>query len=157
MPRGQCRHGFVQHLHRLFALGQCLGGFLGLFGGQLQLLVMALGGLFDRLGFLDEPRLHRLGVLRKAGFALGLAGIFGEPGIEPGNLGLGGAAAFGQRVPFDQRALEDGGGDRLFLAQRRQAFRTLFITESDTGTVLKAEFPEELGIRGAPMASGACA
>lgn len=33
--------------------------------------------------------------------------------------------------------------------------RTLFITESDSGSILKAEFPEELGISGAPMYSGA--
>lgn len=33
--------------------------------------------------------------------------------------------------------------------------RTLFITESDTGTILKAEFAPELGISGAPMYSGA--
>jgi gluconolactonase len=29
--------------------------------------------------------------------------------------------------------------------------RTLFITESDSGSILKAEFPEDLGISGAPM------
>ena len=33
--------------------------------------------------------------------------------------------------------------------------RTLYITESDSGSILKAEFPEELGIKGAPMFSGA--
>ena len=33
--------------------------------------------------------------------------------------------------------------------------RTLFITESDSGSILKAEFPESLGIAGAPMFSGA--
>jgi gluconolactonase len=32
--------------------------------------------------------------------------------------------------------------------------RTLFITESDTGTILKVEFPEELNISGHPMYSG---
>jgi gluconolactonase len=31
--------------------------------------------------------------------------------------------------------------------------RTLYITESDSGSILKAEFPEELGIKGAPMFS----
>ncbi|WP_394702421.1 hypothetical protein [uncultured Cohaesibacter sp.] len=29
--------------------------------------------------------------------------------------------------------------------------RTLFITESDTGAILKAEFPEEMNISGASM------
>ncbi|MBB3713071.1 sugar lactone lactonase YvrE [Limimaricola variabilis] len=29
--------------------------------------------------------------------------------------------------------------------------RSLFITESDTGSILKAEFPPELGIAGAPI------
>lgn len=33
--------------------------------------------------------------------------------------------------------------------------RTLFITESDSGVILKAEFPEELGVAGAPLFSGA--
>jgi len=33
--------------------------------------------------------------------------------------------------------------------------RTLFITESDSGSILKAEFSKELGIAGAPMFSGA--
>ena len=33
--------------------------------------------------------------------------------------------------------------------------RTLFITESDSGSLLKVEFPPELGIGGAPMYSGA--
>lgn len=33
--------------------------------------------------------------------------------------------------------------------------RTLFITESDSGSILKVEFPEELQISGAPMFSGA--
>ena len=33
--------------------------------------------------------------------------------------------------------------------------RTLFITESDSGSILKAEFPKELGIAGAPIFSGA--
>ncbi|MBP1852760.1 SMP-30/gluconolactonase/LRE family protein [Rhizobium halophytocola] len=33
--------------------------------------------------------------------------------------------------------------------------RSLFITESDSGSILRAEFPEELGIFGAPMYSGA--
>ena len=33
--------------------------------------------------------------------------------------------------------------------------RTLFITESDTGSILKAEFPAALDIRGAPLFSGA--
>lgn len=32
--------------------------------------------------------------------------------------------------------------------------RTLFITESDSGSILKAEFPESLGIKGAPVFSG---
>ncbi|WP_282478310.1 SMP-30/gluconolactonase/LRE family protein [Vibrio sp. ABG19] len=32
--------------------------------------------------------------------------------------------------------------------------RTLFITESDTGTILKVEFPPELNISGHPMYSG---
>ncbi|KXF76509.1 gluconolactonase [Paramesorhizobium deserti] len=34
--------------------------------------------------------------------------------------------------------------------------RTLFITESDSGSILKVEFPRELQISGAPMFSGAC-
>jgi len=33
--------------------------------------------------------------------------------------------------------------------------RTLFITESDSGSILKAEFPKEMGIAGAPIFSGA--
>jgi gluconolactonase len=33
--------------------------------------------------------------------------------------------------------------------------RTLFITESDSGSILRAEFPEHLGISGAAMYSGA--
>jgi gluconolactonase len=32
--------------------------------------------------------------------------------------------------------------------------RTLFITESDTGSILKAEFDPSLGISGAPLFSG---
>lgn len=32
--------------------------------------------------------------------------------------------------------------------------RTLYITESDSGTILKADFPEELDVHGAPMYSG---
>jgi gluconolactonase len=32
--------------------------------------------------------------------------------------------------------------------------RTLYITESDTGAILRATFPEDLNIRGAPMFSG---
>lgn len=32
--------------------------------------------------------------------------------------------------------------------------RTLFITESDSGSILRATFPQELGISGAPMFSG---
>ncbi|WP_370285476.1 SMP-30/gluconolactonase/LRE family protein [Pseudooceanicola nanhaiensis] len=39
----------------------------------------------------------------------------------------------------------------------REGGRTLFITESDSGSILKAEFPPELGIAGAPMFSAACA
>ncbi|NVK34790.1 MAG: SMP-30/gluconolactonase/LRE family protein [Rhodobacteraceae bacterium] len=35
--------------------------------------------------------------------------------------------------------------------------RSLFITESDSGSILKVDFPEELSICGAPMFSGACA
>lgn len=35
-----------------------------------------------------------------------------------------------------------------------EGLRTLFITESDTGSILKVEFPKELGISGHPMYSG---
>jgi gluconolactonase len=31
--------------------------------------------------------------------------------------------------------------------------RTLFITESDSGSILKADLPKDLGITGAPMFS----
>jgi gluconolactonase len=33
--------------------------------------------------------------------------------------------------------------------------RTLYITESDSGSILKADFPDILNIAGAPMFSGA--
>ena len=117
---GEPRHVFGLLGQRQLAVlqhGRCLGSRVG---GLCQPLVVALGGLGQLAGFPFKLGDGLAGVAVERAFPLDVEGDLLDPAGQRLDAVLRTGLLFGQRVALHREALQNGGGNGLFLAKGRQ-------------------------------------
>ena len=120
MAGGKAGDVFGQLTQIGFAVLQNTGGLGCAFRRGVEFVLMAFAGLGQFAAFPFQPFDGFARVAVQPAFAIDILRQLGDAAFQGFDGFRRALFLFGQRIAFDDQALQNGGGNRLFLAQGRQ-------------------------------------